>query len=148
MPDSVVEDFGAAAGDGIETRVAQTGDGVAQRKAAYFGDVRDLGRGEAVAPDVEFDFDGAKEVFIPFDLEVRVQAALEEDARAAEVDGLLDLVEDDFARENVAFLAAHGTVEGAEAAVFGAEVGVVDVAIDDVRDNSVGVVFAADGVGF
>ena len=39
-------------------------------------------------------------------------------------------------------------VEGAEGAVLGAEVGVVDVAIDDVGDDALGVQPAADGVGF
>src|SRR4029077_17314185 len=41
----------------------------------------------------------------------------------------------------------HGTVEGAEAAVFGAEVGVVDIAIDDVADDSVRMQLAADLIG-
>ena len=39
-------------------------------------------------------------------------------------------------------------VEGAEGAVFGAEVGVVDVAVDDVGDHALGVETTADGVCF
>ena len=38
-------------------------------------------------------------------------------------------------------------VEGAEGAVLGAEIGVVDVAIDDVGDYAFGVQAATDGVG-
>ena len=38
--------------------------------------------------------------------------------------------------------------EGAEGAVLGADVGVVDIAVDDVADDSVGMEAAADGVGF
>ena len=148
VPDRVIQNLGAAAGDGIETRIAQPGDGVPQRQPADFGDVRDFGRGEAVAPDVELRFDGAEQVLVPLDLEVRVQAALEQDAGAAEVDGLLNFVEDHFAREDVAFLVAHRTVERAEAAVLGAEVGVVDVAIDDVGHHAVRMMLPANGVGF
>src|SRR5579863_3237403 len=47
----------------------------------------------------------------------------------------------------VAFGVTHGPVESAEAAVFGAEVGVVDIAIDDVADDSVRMQPAADLVG-
>ena len=45
-------------------------------------------------------------------------------------------------------LAVHGerAVEGAEGAVLRAEVGVVDVAIDDVGDDAFGVEAAAHGV--
>ena len=60
---------------------------------------------------------------------------------------LLNLVEDDLARQDVAFLMAHRPVEGAEAAVFGAEVGVVDVAVDDVGDDAIGMMLPANGVG-
>ncbi len=53
----------------------------------------------------------------------------------------------DFLRQDVAFGVAHGPVEGAEAAVLGAEIGVVDVAVDDVADHAFGMQLAADGVG-
>ena len=48
---------------------------------------------------------------------------------------------------DVAFRVAHGPVEGAEAAILGAEIGVVDVAVDDVADHAVRVQLAADRVG-
>ena len=88
-----------------------------------------------------------KQILVPFDLQIGMQAALHENAGAAQVDGLLDLVEDDFLGQDVAFGVAHGPVEGAEAAVFGAEVGVVDVAVDDVGDDALGMQLAAHGVG-
>ena len=65
-----------------------------------------------------------------------MQAALHQNAGAAQVHGLLDLLENGFVREDVAFVVAHGPVEGAEAAIFGAEIRVVDVAIDDVADDA------------
>ncbi len=89
-----------------------------------------------MAPDVEALLDGAQQVLIPLDAQLRMQAALHQDARAAQVDGLLNLFEDDFLRMDVAFGVAHGPVEGAEAAIFGAEIGVVDVAVDDVADHA------------
>ncbi len=48
---------------------------------------------------------------------------------------------------HVAFGVAHGPVEGAEAAEFGAEIGVVDVAVDDVADHAFGMELAAYLVG-
>ncbi len=66
---------------------------------------------------LNFCFDSAEEVFIPLDVEIGMQAALEEHAGAAEIDGFLDLAEDRFARKNVAFpLWPSGPVERAEAA--------------------------------
>ena len=76
-----------------------------------------------------------------------MQAALHQDAGAAQVDGFLNLAEDGFVRQDVAFGVAHRAVERAEAAVFGAEIGVVDVAVDDVADHAFRMQLAADGVG-
>src|ERR1039458_8505546 len=44
VADAIVQNLRAAAGDGIDTRVAQAGDGVAQTQAADFGDVGNLRR--------------------------------------------------------------------------------------------------------
>ena len=52
VADFVVEDLGAAAGDGVEAGVAQAHDGVAHGEVAVFGDGEDLGRREAVQPDL------------------------------------------------------------------------------------------------
>ena len=84
-----------------------------------------------------------------------MKAALHQDAGAAHLLGLGDLLVDFFEVEDVALVGAgnifsffgKGAVEGAEGAVLGAEVGVVDVAIDDVGDHVLGVKAATDGVG-
>src|ERR1019366_7168048 len=55
---------------------------------------------------------------------------------------------DRFLGQDVAFRRAGGAIEGAKAAVLRAEVGVVDIAIDDVADHTFGVPLAADAVGF
>src|SRR5215469_13906642 len=62
-------------------------------------------------------------------------AALHEQTRAAESERLLDLLEDDRLRQEVALaLVARPAVEGAEVAVRDADVRVVEVAVDDERD--------------
>ncbi len=52
LADVVVEDFGAAAGDGVEAGVAQAGDGGAQIEVGVLGDGEDFRGGEAVEPDL------------------------------------------------------------------------------------------------
>ena len=102
-----------------------------------------------MAPDLvaEARLDRPQQIFVPFDLQLRMQSALHQNAGAAQVDGLLNLVEDHFLRMHVAFRMAHGPVEGAEAAIFRAEIRVVDVAIDDVADDAVRMQLAAHRVG-
>src|SRR5256886_2522174 len=64
-----------------------------------------------------------------------MMAALHEQAGAAEGERLLDLLEDDRLRQQVALaLVAGPSVEGAEVAVGDAHVRVVEVAVDDERD--------------
>ena len=91
--------------------------------------------------------DRRQQILIPLDLQIRVQAALHQDAGSAQVECFLNLVEDDLVREDVALGVAHGAIEGAEAAVLGAEIGVVDVAVDDVADHAFRMELAPDGVG-
>ena len=143
-----VQDLGAAAGDRVETGVAQAGDGRREVQPADLRDVLNLGRREAMQPHLgEAALDGAEQLLVPLDLQAGVQAALHQHARAAEIDRLLNLLEDHVDAVDVAFLVAHGPVEGAEAAVFGAEVGVVDIAVDDVADDALGMELAAQCVG-
>src|SRR5262249_36645703 len=138
-----------AAWNRVESRVTQPCDRIAQVEPADFGDVGDLGRRETVQmnPRAEALLDRAQQILVPFDLQIRMQAALHQDARAAKVESLLDLPEDCFMREDVAFLVAHRTVEGAETAILCAEVRVIDVAVDDVADYALGMNPAADRVG-
>ena len=80
-----------------------------------------------------------------------MQAALHQHAGAAEFDGLANFFVDGVEIEDVTFFrggAFQRAVEGAEGAVFGAEVGVIDVAVDDVGDGAFGMQLAAHRVGF
>ena len=98
-------------------------------------DVLDLRRRERVQVDRVALLDRAEEVLVVVDGEVGVVAALHEDAGAADCERLLDLLEDDGLREQVALGAVAGpAVEGTEVAVGDADVRVVDVPVDDERD--------------
>ena len=93
--DLVVQNLRAAAGDRIEARVAQPRDGVA--RATGRSPRRCSGspaRRSSAGGSAEALLDRAQQVLVPLDLQVRVQAALHQDARAAQLEGLLDLLED------------------------------------------------------
>ena len=80
-----------------------------------------------------------------------MQAALHQHSGASEFDGLANLFVDGVEIENVAFFrggAFQRAIEGAEGAVLGAEVRVINVAVDDVGDRAFGMKLAADSVGF
>lgn len=150
LADVVVEDLGAAAGDGVKSGIAKTRDGGAEVQVGVLRDGQDFGGAEAVQPDFrEALLDAGEEAFEPIDLEVGVDAALHEDAGTAHFEGFGNFFVDLFEVEDVS-LAGLGSfewaVEGAEGAVLGAEVGVVDVAIDDVGDHALGMEPATDGV--
>ncbi len=75
-------------------------------------------------------FERAQQIFVILDAQVRVQAALQQDARAAQFKHFFNFFVDGFKRKQIAFLRAERAIECAERAVFGAEIRVVDVAID------------------
>ena len=74
-------------------------------------------------------------------------AALQQQLTAAKRDRLVDLSKDLLEAEDVALGRSDGTIERAEVAARDADVRVVDVAIDDVGDDAVGVLACADLVG-
>ena len=135
VADAVDEDLGAAAGDRVEARVAETRERGRDAQLRAARDVLDLGRRQRVQVDRVALLERAEEVLVVVDAEVRVVPALHEDARAADRERLLDLLVDDRLREEVALGAVAGpAVEGAEVAVGDADVRVVDVPVDDERD--------------
>src|SRR6266550_3902902 len=96
-------------------------------------------------------FDAAQHLLVPIDLEIWMQPALHQHSGAAEFDGLFYLVVDIVEVENVALFGLWSfqrPVKGAESAVFGAKVRVINVAVDDVRDHPFGVELAPLRVGF
>jgi hypothetical protein len=152
VADFVVQNLSAAAGDGIESGIAQAENRIANAEFAVLGNGDDLRSRVAMQMNLrEALFDSAQHFFVPVDFEVGMQAALHQDSGASEFDGLADLFVDRIELEDVTFLrggAFQRAVEGTEGAVLGAEVGVIDVAVDDVGDRALGMQLAADSVGF
>ena len=136
VPHAVDEDLAAAARDRVEPSVAQTRDGVGNREVRAPRNERDLRRRERMQVELRVPLlDRAEDVLVPLDAKVWVVTALHQRARATDRDRLLDLGEDDPLRQDVALALIAGlAVERAEVAVRDADIGVVDVAIDDVRD--------------
>ena len=144
----VVENLRPRPRNRVQSGVAHPGDRVADGNSAHLRNRQDLRSGEAMQVDRKSLFDRTEQVLEIFDLQIRIDAALHQHAGAAKVHGLLNLAEDLLFRENVALLVTHRPVEGAEAAVLGAEVRMVDVAVDDVARHALRVKLAPDGVGF
>ena len=87
--------------------------------------------------------DVAHQVQVPLERDVRVVAALDEDLDATERLGLLDLRTDLLERQRVPLAVFWPAVKGAEPAVGDADVRVVDVPVDDIRDDAVRVLRGA-----
>ena len=133
-PDAVDEDLGAAAGNGVEAGVAEPRQRLGHRQLRAPCDVLDLGGREGVQVDLVTGLDRAEEILVVVDPEVGVMTALHQEPRAADREGLLDLLVDDGLREEVALAhVARSAVERAEVAVGDADVRVVEVPIDDER---------------
>ena len=75
-----------------------------------------------------------------------MQAALEQNAGAAQLEHLLDLFVNFFERQDVALFVSNGAVKRAKRTIFGAEIGVIDVAIDLVGSHARIVLLHAEGV--
>ena len=152
VADFVVENFGAAAWDGIEPGIAQAENRIANAEAAVLSDGNNLGSRIAMEMNLwEAHFDSAQHLFVPINLQVGMQPTLHQHTGAAEFHGLANLFVDGIEIENVTFFCGRAfqrTIEGAEGAVFGAEIRVINVAVDDVGDGAFGMKLAAHRVGF
>ncbi len=72
----------------------------------------------------------AQHFLVPIQLEFWMQSALEQDLVASECDGLLDFFQQYFPRQHVTFFVFGAAVERAEVTDCGANVGVIDIAIN------------------
>ena len=131
----VVEDLGCRARDAAETVVAQHADvgGVVQVGPPRA--VHDLHGREGVHVDLgEARLDGDQHVPVGEGAHLGVDAALHAHFGRAAGDCLLDLAEHDVDAVGVGVVLPALALEGAELAVHEADVGEVDVAVDDVGD--------------
>ena len=76
-----------------------------------------------------------KQIFVPFDPEIRMKATLHQDARSAKRDRLIDPFTDLIHRVHVCVRLTWPAIERAERADYIADVRVIYIAIDDVCDD-------------
>src|ERR1700730_6566704 len=89
-------------------------------------------------------FQISEQFLVPFEPEARMQSTLHENLIAAQGDRLFDLLIKHFPRENVRVGVRALAIEGAEVANRGADVRVVDVAVDVVSPVLLRMQTAAD----
>ena len=100
------------------------------------GEMLELRRAESVDVDVRIFFpDVAEQIEIPIEAELRMMPALHQDLHAAGRGQFVELLIELLAREHVVVGILLGPIKRAELAIDVADVGVVDVAIDDVGDD-------------
>jgi hypothetical protein len=143
--DFIIKNFCAAAGDRLQAGVHQSANGVFDAQFADFSDAKNFRRGKTVQMNSGIALlDGAEKIFVVIDLQIGMQAALKQNAVAAELEHLLDLLENFLEAEDVAVFCANGAVESAERAILGAEICVINVAVDLVGGDARVVLFQAD----
>ncbi len=133
--------------DAVEPRLTELADDLRHRQAEPLGKEHDLGRREPVDVDRMVALDVAHEIQIPLERDVGVVPPLHEDLDAAERLALVDLATDLLEAQHVALEVLGPAVKRTELAVRDADVGVVDVAIDDVGDDRLGMEPPPFGVG-
>ena len=128
------EDLAAAAGDPVHAGVAQPRGGVGERQPGAVGEEHELGDRQRVEldPVAVALAHGGEEVAVVVERQLRVEAAVEADEVAAELEQLVDLREDLAAVEDVPALLVRQDVERAVVALGDADVRVVDDAHDHV----------------
>ncbi len=133
-PHAIDQNLATPAGQTAEARRFKPLQHRAERHFVHFGEVINLRRAEAVDVNLRvLGFDATEQFFVPLEFELGMQPALQQDLVATEGDGLFDLLENLFERKDVSFRRFWFAIERAEIAHRGADVGVVDVAIDVVR---------------
>ena len=148
------EDFPAAARYGIESGLLQSLHHPPQlrleacaRRIEKADELDEFRRAERVNMDVgEALLDRRQQIGVPAQRQLRVHAALHEDLRPADVNQFLDLVEHLVILERVGVVLIAIASKGAKSALCRANVGVVDVAVDDVGADRLAVESATDGV--
>ena len=148
VTDTLHEDFAAAAGNRIEARGLELADHVARVHAEARREEVDFARREAVNVNRMMLLDIAHQIQIPLERDIRIVPALNQDLHATKRLCLLDLIADLFEGEGIPFPVFRTTVEGAESTVRYTDVRVVDIAVDDISDNAVGMLRLTHAIGF
>src|SRR5689334_12083012 len=135
IADLLDEDFTAPTRDRIEACRRELADHLFDRHPEASREEIDLGGREPVDVDRVVPLDVAHQVEVPLERDVGVVPALDEDLHPADGFELVDLAADLLERQHVSLGVLRPTVERAELAVRDADIRVVDVPVDDVRDD-------------
>ena len=145
---AIHQNLAATAGNGTKARAGELPDDILQRQTKDLAKMNELARAESM--DVElrkFALNVREQIQIPLQRKLWVMAALHQNLRPAQGDRFLDffvhLIEGDDVRVQVLFR----PIKGAEFAIDIADIGVVDIAIDDVSDDLVAAAFMGLGAG-
>src|SRR5262249_41979417 len=131
LADAIDEDFAAAAGEAAHAGFLEPAQHLAEWQLVDLVEVPQLRRTESVeVHSGKVLLQIAEQLFVPFELEARMQAALHQDLVAAQVHGFLNLLVEYLARQHVGVGVGALAIEGAEVTDGGANVRVVDVAVD------------------
>ena len=142
---AIDQDLGAAAGNAVEAGGDQPLEHRRHRQLRQPREMDHFGRRQRVQLERRIALlDRAEQVLVPGQRQVGIVAALQQQLDAADRDRLVDLPEQLVEAEDVAFGRSDRTVERAEVALRDADVGVVDVAVDDVGDDALGMLARAD----
>ena len=145
---AVDENLGAAAGNAVEPGGDQAIDHRGHRQLRQPRDVNHLRRRQRVQLELRIALlDRAEQILVPRQRQIGIVAALQQQLDAADGDRLVDLPEQLVEAEHVALRRSDRPIERAEVAPRDADVRVVDVAVDDVGDDAVGMLARADAVG-
>jgi hypothetical protein len=136
----------SASGKRVEARLGEEVQDVRDRFAGQGGEVVNLGRGEAVKVDGVAFLDAAEEGGEPLKAKSRVQPPLEHDLGRSLAYSLVDAVFDIIVTEEEGLGTLFVAEEGAEPTAVDADVGVVDVAVDEKGDRTVAMERAADAL--
>src|SRR5205085_7697667 len=128
-------------------RFLQLANHVDRFHAEDFREKVDFARTEAVDVDRMIALDVAHQIQIPVERDIWVVSALDQNLNATERFDFVDLGADLLEGKRVAFAVLWPTRKGAESAISDADVGVVDVAVDDVGDGVAGMLLLAHATG-
>src|SRR5208282_5164358 len=123
------QDFSGSPGHSIHAGVLQIGQKVFRVAAGELLQAKDLLRAECV--DVNFGiagFEQTEQFEIPFERQIGIDAALNENVAAADSPDLLHLAENFIERESEGFLLMPGAIESAKPAGHDADIRIVNVA--------------------
>ena len=141
------EDLSAPARNRIEARAAKLANDLDRIHTEQLREEIDLARTEAVDVDRMIALDVLHQIQVPLERDIGVVPALNQDLDSAKCLELVDLGPDLLEGQRVTLAMFRPTGERAKPAIGNADIGVINVAVDDVRHHIAGMFLLTDAVG-